>query len=577
MAGLPRAASRQPRCLAQRLFPCSCSDTLSLSHQPLHEATSPFHTIMSYTDRLAPPRSAMADTRSAFEAAIWQIRSQSPSFEDDADSETDVANTQSERSAQTNAAVPFADRPSTPTPRPGARLQQWQYEQQTQYEPHDGWWPEPHTLSPAFQIPRLSVPDDYPPGNATITYPGGNGETASITKLNISLIEQRSPLLAAAFEPYRNGERLNLDTLTETTAMPLVRYLYSGSYAEADFWEDVPTSVLLHCQMFQLGSFYDLEELKSQAYVNILRQCEFGCSSADKPIDLCAAIQFSYDHLKASPQVTDSIVHYCVSCFLSHQLGEDAEFKQLAYDLRPFHQDLVKVCRSRGFDDESAMAIIRMPYKPYLPATYASNEHPAIARFEDLIYHFHGDDDEDKPQSSPQKRQRLSTDVKRSIFLTERRAAKAPETSQSALSLALRPGSSHVTGYGARAAAKPATPVALPVRQQAAPPEDVVEDSSASEDEGFHVVRKRPASTMSASSTQPLLPAASDSDFEILSGPEAVESASSGCESGDDSDTDTLVDVPTSASSTARAAAGARASESRDADGSSSDSEWELF
>ena len=205
---------------------------------------------MSYTDRIAPPRSATADTHSAFQAAIWQIRSQSPSFEDDADSVAEVTDEEAEWSAQGNAAVPFLVPPKTPTtPQPGASLQQWHRQQQPEYEAHDGWWPEPHTTSSAYRLPRLSVPDDYPPGNATLTYPGANGETASITKLNVSLVEKRSPLLAAAFEPYRNGQRLNLDTLTGTTAMPLLRYLYSGSYAEADFWEDVPTSVLLHCQM----------------------------------------------------------------------------------------------------------------------------------------------------------------------------------------------------------------------------------------------------------------------------------------------------------------------------------------
>ena len=42
---------------------------------------------MSRSDRIQPPRVAMADSgaRSRFEAAIWQIRSQSPSFEDHSD------------------------------------------------------------------------------------------------------------------------------------------------------------------------------------------------------------------------------------------------------------------------------------------------------------------------------------------------------------------------------------------------------------------------------------------------------------------------------------------------------------
>jgi len=322
-----------------------------------------------------------------------------------------------------------------------------------------------------------------------------------------------------------------------------------------------------------------LEELSSQAYVNILRQCEFGCSSADKPIDLCAAIRFSYDHLGASPQVTDSIVHYCVSCFLSHQLGEDAEFKQLAYDLRPFHQDLAKVCRGRGFDDESAMAIIRMPYKPYLPATYASTEHPAIARFEDLIYHFHGENDKDKQQASPQKRQRLSVQRESPIPSSRMLAGKAsePPRAYGTLSLAMRPAKVKTTVPDAGDAVKPPSLIALAIRQHAVGSQDTVEDSSASEDEGFRVVRKRPASTMSSSSTQPL-PSATESEFEVLSDPEAVESASSGCESDDDdSDTATLVDVPVTASLVPRTthSLGSPARTRSKRGDNPSDSEWE--
>lgn len=110
--------------------------------------------------------------------------------------------------------------------------------------------------------------------------------------------------------------------------------------------------MLFHCQLYHLGDMYDLEELKTQAYVNVLRQCEFGCSSPEKPIDLCAAIQYLYQHLPNDKRVANTILDYCVSCFLRHRLGEDQEFRSLAYELRPFHQALCANTRERGFEDE---------------------------------------------------------------------------------------------------------------------------------------------------------------------------------------------------------------------------------
>ena len=159
----------------------------------------------------------------------------------------------------------------------------------------------------------------FPKGNATLSYPGDDGELISIENINVFMIEARSPLLAAAFEESRSGQQLHLETLTSVTATPFLRYLYTGTYALAsatgDYYEDVPTSVLLHSQLFRLGDIYDLSELKTQAYVNVLRQCEFGCSSPDKPIDLCAAIRYIYQHLCEHENLTDAIVNYCISCF----------------------------------------------------------------------------------------------------------------------------------------------------------------------------------------------------------------------------------------------------------------------
>jgi hypothetical protein len=171
---------------------------------------------------------------------------------------------------------------------------------------------------------------------------------------------------------------------------------------------DVPTSVSLHCRMYYLGHLYDLENLKSQAYVNVLRQCEFGCSSPNMPIDLCPAIDFVYRHLQGHDAISDALVQYCVTQCVSHKLHENAEFRKVAFHVRAFHQDLTKACRDRGYEDDSAAIIIQLPYMHYAPSTYASTEDPPISRFEDVVHHYHSTDRFDNV--SPKKRQRATFD-----------------------------------------------------------------------------------------------------------------------------------------------------------------------
>lgn len=267
-----------------------------------------------------------------------------------------------------------------------------------------------NTNMPALATNSLrlcTAPNDLPPGTDTLTFPGYHQQIASVSGLHASIIEDRSPLLAAAFEDSRSGRRLHLETLSSNTVMPFLRFLYTGSYALFGGWEDVPTSVLLHCKMYWLGDLYDLPELKSQAYVNALRQFEFGCSSPEKPIDLCSAIDFTYQTLTVYEAISDAIVQYCVTQCLSHKLHEDPEFKGLAFNVRAFHQDLTRVCRDRGYEDESSAIIIRLPYKHFAPDTYASLESPPIAGFDDIIHHFHSSDRFDE-EATPKARQKLA-------------------------------------------------------------------------------------------------------------------------------------------------------------------------
>ena len=216
----------------------------------------------------------------------------------------------------------------------------------------------------------------YPSGNGTISYHNELNEMETIRSVNVDLIAERCPVLGLAFEDSRSGPQLYLELLTPATAMPFVRFLYTGTYALSggpgsgcDIYDDVPTSVLSHCQLYRLGDIYDLPALKTHAYVNVLRQCEFGCSSPDKPIDLCAAIEYIYKELRDHANLIEALVQYCVSCFLTHNLAIDPEFKQLAYELRVFHQDLCKVVMG-GYDENAskfvpdAMISVRYANRP---------------------------------------------------------------------------------------------------------------------------------------------------------------------------------------------------------------------
>jgi len=237
----------------------------------------------------------------------------------------------------------------------------------------------------------------------TIVFRNDHDAIEHLYLADAEVLTEQCPLLAMALEDSRDGPQLYLEALSADTANPFVNYLQTGSYAlspegseHCGVHDDVPTSVLHHCRMYRLGDIWDLPDLRTQAYVNILRQCEFGCSTPDIPIDLCAAIRYIYTNLASHKQLTDALINYCVSCLLRHRLAENAEFRQLAYELRPFHQDLCKNSMQRDYENETAAAIIQLPFEPHRPETYASREDRRS--FDDVVFHFHAEDDADRAQ-----------------------------------------------------------------------------------------------------------------------------------------------------------------------------------
>ena len=71
----------------------------------------------------------------------------------------------------------------------------------------------------------------YPCGNATISFYNDENKLESISDINVDLIAKRCPVLAMAFEESRSGPQVFLEVLTSTTALPFLRFIYTGTYA----------------------------------------------------------------------------------------------------------------------------------------------------------------------------------------------------------------------------------------------------------------------------------------------------------------------------------------------------------
>ena len=72
--------------------------------------------------------------------------------------------------------------------------------------------------------------DHFPPSNTSLTFINSSNQLESIPNINLRVVAERSPLLAAAFEQARGRCLLHLETLTSLTAIPFLRFLYTGYY-----------------------------------------------------------------------------------------------------------------------------------------------------------------------------------------------------------------------------------------------------------------------------------------------------------------------------------------------------------
>ncbi|KAF2803691.1 uncharacterized protein BDZ99DRAFT_526174 [Mytilinidion resinicola] len=207
----------------------------------------------------------------------------------------------------------------------------------------------------------------FPAGNASLSVVASDG-VMTIHNLHPGTIGRRCPLLELSFEQGASGiPRASVEATSVDLVVHFLRFCYTGDYLSYDDMGALPFSLLMHAQLCRMAEIFEVPELQALAHTNVIRETELACSLPSPPLDLCPAIRFIYEHLADQRPLVETILHYCVYCFLQHRLGTDDSFRQVAFELRPFHQDLCRTSFQRGFQDDGAIDIVRLPVQESTP------------------------------------------------------------------------------------------------------------------------------------------------------------------------------------------------------------------
>lgn len=199
----------------------------------------------------------------------------------------------------------------------------------------------------------LDLFDSRTGGNATllVTCPWPYS-TERIQGLSPTIIGERCPLLMYAFDDGPDGcPQAGIEATSAESVNIFLRYLYTGGYPSPDDTER-PSSLLNHAEVYKMAMDFDVPELKVLVNYSFTRETEFACSTPDKPIDLCEAIRFVYEHLPGEQDIIDTLLNYCVSNFAYHRLGSLPAFRQMAYENPEFHRGLIQTNLKHGFEDD---------------------------------------------------------------------------------------------------------------------------------------------------------------------------------------------------------------------------------
>ncbi|KAE9972631.1 hypothetical protein EG328_004889 [Venturia inaequalis] len=242
----------------------------------------------------------------------------------------------------------------------------------------------------------------YDPGNKadlTVFVPGTEG-SFTFRNLDHDAIAQSCPLLGHSFEDRGRGLHHSMEATSVELIARFLRFLHTGDYITFDkLGREEPCSLLLHAELCRLADLFDINTLKVQAHYNVVRTTEIACSSPRAPEDLVPAIRFIYEQLSDGyEKIIDTVLHYCISCFLQHGLGHDVEFTLLAYEVRQFHTDLCRTNFKRGFEDEGASDVIQLRTKEVCQSEQLRIEQTALG---DFLYFMHSETPTATPRFGP--------------------------------------------------------------------------------------------------------------------------------------------------------------------------------
>lgn len=201
-------------------------------------------------------------------------------------------------------------------------------------------------------------------GNATLTIKDPHTQKTTVLKgLNVDTIALVAPVLAFSFEESRTGPKYSIADVSLTAVICMLRHIYTCEhYVPNDCLHD-QMSALLHIEIFHLASTYDISSLKTMVKARMFLELELSTSYPGPPKDLCKALAYAYEHLPNENDITKTLAHYCITCFLQHRLNEDELFTTFHYNCRPFQRDLVLILRENSFEDECAPSLIQLPIK----------------------------------------------------------------------------------------------------------------------------------------------------------------------------------------------------------------------
>jgi hypothetical protein len=133
-----------------------------------------------------------------------------------------------------------------------------------------------------------------------------------------------------------------------------------------------------------MSEVYDVHELQLLAHGNFSCQIDFACCMPTIPHDLFESIRFVYQHyssLQARQQhgLVRTLLNYCISVFLQHQLGENVDFLKLVADIPELRQDLCRTNMERNFEDD-CKSLQERPVQAVLTLQRCVRHHTTLSR-----------------------------------------------------------------------------------------------------------------------------------------------------------------------------------------------------